>query len=92
VPVVRRPDYTIYLERAYGREWLHIDVTRWTASVKRQIKTDMDALMRLHGGPIYALNSPNGFAKRERFMQMIGLQWDCAHEADGKTHQIYARY
>jgi hypothetical protein len=75
VPVVRRPEYTLFLEQATRHHtFIHCTVhVRWTASVKRQLLQDWADLKRLHGGPIYALHTP-GDRKHHHFINIFGFR------------------
>lgn len=92
VPVCIRADYTIFLEHAFSRTWIHCDVRRWSASVRKAMLADFDALLTLHGGPIYALNDPPGCAKHQKFMVLMGLSWCQTFKESGVTHHVFVRY
>lgn len=76
VPVVRRPGYTLYLEQAApAHTFIHCDVHgRWSPRAKRELIADWSTLLRLHGGPIYALHEP-GDRKHSKFLAMFGFRW-----------------
>jgi hypothetical protein len=94
VPVVRRPDYTISLEQDSGRTFLHCEVRRWTAPVARAFRADVDAVMGLHGGPIYAASlNPHGgdHAKWRRFVTRHGFRFHASVTFGAVRHSIYVR-
>ena len=74
VPVVRRPEFTIYLEQATrDHTFIHCTVRRpWTRDVKARLAADFAALVSLHGGPIHALHDPQD-AKHAKFLAMFGF-------------------
>lgn len=75
VPVVRRSEYTLFLEQATRHHtFIHCLVhVPWTATVKRQLLADWQALKALHGGPIHALHEP-GDRKHHHFLTMFGFR------------------
>lgn len=56
VPVIQAPEYRVGLEHCDDLTLVHctIDVP-WTSSVRRRALRDFGTLLRLHGGPLYAL-------------------------------------
>src|SRR3546814_14187477 len=60
VPVIRRSEYTVYLEQATRHHtFIHCVIhVRWTPKVFRALTADFAVLRGLHGGPIYALHPP----------------------------------
>ncbi|MET3712621.1 hypothetical protein ABIC65_003339 [Sphingomonas trueperi] len=80
VPVVCRPEYTLYLEQATRlHTFLHCDVhAPWTPRLKRQLATDFENLKSLHGGPLYALHEP-GDTKHSKFLAMFGFRWAASY-------------
>lgn len=74
VPVVQRTDYTIYLQELEGATWAHCDVQQWSASVRRSLVSDANALYAMHGGPMYAMNEPAGCEKHRKFLRLMGFE------------------
>ena len=76
VPVVQRPQYTLYLERATDQHsFVHCTITGlWTKEAKRQLLTDWSVLKELHAQPIYCLHDPEDH-KHEKFISMFGLRF-----------------
>ena len=95
VPVVRRSDYTISLEMDGGATFVHSEVQRWSVAVARAWRRDMDAVLELHGGPIYAMTrAPHGgdWNKWRKFVALVGFRFHAAVTvADGTRHSIYVR-
>src|SRR3546814_9314640 len=54
VPVIRRSEYTVYLEQATRHHtFIHCVIhVRWTPKVFRALTADFAVLRGLHGGPI----------------------------------------
>lgn len=74
VPVVRRLEYTISLEQpnpdcTFAHCSIHVP---WTGRVRRQIADDWRNVVRLHGGPLYALIPPHD-VKLQRFARLFGF-------------------
>ena len=91
VPVVKRADYTIYLQELDGMVWAHCDVFRWTSSVSRALRMDADALYRMQGGPWFALHDPPGDKKHEHFLKHVGFKLLGSVESGGVKRQIFKR-
>lgn len=81
------PDFTLYVERAFGHAWAHCDVRRWAPSVKRALVSALDRI-----GPLLALIDPPDNDKLRRFVEVLGFrrltQIDCL---DGNDRQVYVR-
>ena len=73
--VCQRRDYCIRFEEVEGMTFVHAEVTRWNRQVMREFKLDLNDLLFLRGGPLYAMNGPQGKEKREKFMRMMGFQF-----------------
>ena len=77
IPVVQCPEYTIYLEPFYDRVWVHTDVFKWTASVKRKFIQELNSIP----GPLYAMSVTKDGAKRNKFIESLGnWKWYCDNE------------
>ena len=84
VPVVRRADYTIRLELIDDAMFGHLDVRRWSLRVLRELRRDVDTLLDLHGGPIFATaDRPHGgdFAKLAKLERAMGFEFLTATSA-----------
>lgn len=55
VPVVIRGDYVMYLEFFDNYLWFHIDIFKWSASVKKSCSRDLSKLKELTSVPLMAL-------------------------------------
>lgn len=74
VPVIRKRDYTVFIEQL-DVTFIHCDVKRWSPSVCKALRKDSNALFELHGGPWFALNEPLGCKKHARFMELMGFEF-----------------
>lgn len=74
VPVIQKPEFTIYIEQQQV-PFLHCDVKRWSPSVRKALRSDVDTLFSLHGGPWFAVNEPKGCKKHQKFMQCMGFTY-----------------
>src|SRR3546814_15682803 len=74
VPVIRRSEYTVYLEQATRHHtFIHCVIhVRWTPKVFRALTADFAVLRGLHGGPIYALHPPED-RKHHKFLLRMGF-------------------
>lgn len=91
VPVCIRDEYTIFLERCFGRTWVHCDVRKWSPRIHREMRRDFAILRGLQGAPIYALNDPPGCAKHQKFMRSMGMRWDATYECEDVTHYVFIK-
>ena len=89
--VCQRRDYRIKYEEVDGLTFVHADVTRWNRQVCREFRLDLNDLMFLRGGPLYAMNSPEGKEKREKFMRMMGFQFLQAIPSPNGERDIFIR-
>lgn len=87
-PVIVTDDYVIWAEPFCDRIWIHVDVFRWSASVKRKYQIDFKRLT----GPLYAANTAENKALLAKFMLMTG--WHFYEKRDfgnGITYDVYRR-
>jgi hypothetical protein len=78
VPVIVKPDYTVFLERTSGLTFVHCDVhSRWTSRVKDELVRDWQTFRALHEAPILALHTP-GDTKHHKFLSMFGFEFATA--------------
>lgn len=90
VPVVRRPEYTLYLEQATRDEtFIHCDVYTWSSRVCRQLMADWNALLALHGGPIRALHTP-GDRKHLKFITLFGFKHVVSYQTQDGQREIFS--
>lgn len=90
VPVVARPEYTMYLEHWEGIHWFHTDVHKWTPNVVRDYVYQLDLLQWLVNDHLYAVvdNDP----KLAKFGGKIGFEYLETRQAkDGHEVDIYFR-
>lgn len=89
VPVIRMEEATVYLEQYREYTFGHCDVHKWTPGVAKKLKTAWKDIMRLHGGPIFALHDP-GDDKHRKWCELFGFKFsqevDCT---DGITRHVY---
>jgi hypothetical protein len=91
VPVVNRPEYIIYLEYFNKMYWLHTDVFKWSAKIKKEYLKELDTLQRLLNTTLYGLveewNTKLGkFGETIKFTYLRDLQG-----TDGNLYKIYTR-
>lgn len=92
---MRRADYEISLEQDSGQTFVHSDVWRWSIAVARAWRRDMDTVLELHGGPLYAMTQAphrGDHDKWRRFVVAMGFRFHAAVTvANGSRHSIYVR-
>lgn len=71
VPVVNRPDYTMYLEFFENMLWFHTDVHNWNKEIKKNYLEDLDLLQYLVNIPIVALVAKDNI-KLAKFGKVTG--------------------
>lgn len=76
VPICIRKDYTVYLEFFDNLLWLHVDIRRWSARVKKDCQKDFASIQDLIGKPIVALVREDDI-KLARFAQSFGWLEKC---------------
>ena len=92
VPVVRRPDFTLFLEQATRHHtFIHCSVYRWSPAVKKQLLADWQVLKGLVGAPIYALHTP-GDIKHHKFLRLFGFHLVTSYpdDAAGAVREIFS--
>lgn len=91
VPVVLKPEYTMYLEDFNRMLWFHTDVYSWNKSIKSKFIKDLDVLQSLVTIPLAALVD-NDNKKLNKFSRVIGfVPVEVTNGADGKTYNILSR-
>ena len=91
VPIVRRPEYTIYLQEIEGTTWIHCDVTKWSANIARDLRRWADKLSEWQDGPIFALQDPQECQKHLKFLRLMGFM-ECGQIASKRgTERIFKR-
>jgi hypothetical protein len=75
VPVIERPDWTIFMEKRGGHTFLHCEVHKpWTAQRARQLAKDTEQLLEANGGPAFVLCDP-GNTKLKKFLTQFRFQY-----------------
>lgn len=88
-PVVNRQDYIIYLELFANLYWLHTDVFKWSAEIKKHYVRDLNQLQFLLNCPIYGLVDNEKLGK---FGEKIGFKYLADMlGTDKNMYKIYQR-
>ena len=88
-PVVNREEYIMYLELFNNLYFLHTDVFRWSAEIKKKYLIDLNQIQSLLNAPLYGLVDNDKLGK---FGETIGFKFvNYAVGADGHTYKIYYR-
>lgn len=88
-PVVNRPEYVMYLELFENLYWLHTDVLKWSAEIKKRYIVDLNKLQELIDAPLYGLVDTDKLGK---FGETIGFKFiKPLLGNDGNTYKIYKR-
>ena len=91
VPVVMKPEYTMYLEDFNRMLWFHTDVYKWTKEVKDRFINDLNVLQSLVTLPIAALVQDSD-TKLSKFSRIIGfVPVDKINGTDNQTYTILSR-
>ncbi len=91
VPVVNRPEYTMYLENFAEMLWFHTDVRKWSSKIKTKYLEDLNLLQYLVGFPIVALVEEDD-KKLAKFGEVTG--WEKMEQMNlnnGKVGYVYTR-
>lgn len=91
VPVVNRPEYTMYLENFAEMLWFHTDVRKWSSKIKTKYLEDLNLLQYLVGFPIVALVQEDD-KKLAKFGEVTG--WEKMEQMNlnnGKVGYVYTR-
>ena len=90
VPVVNKPDYTIWLENYRNiATFIHADVYKYNKSVRQEFGEDLDKLLRLHNFPLYVLTDKDN-TKLKKFMSIYGFVLDHTPLCDdGVEREVY---
>jgi hypothetical protein len=91
VTVCRRPDYTIQYEQVGDCTLVHVNVSRWTPSIKAEYARDVDALQELLDGPVFALCEVRN-TKLRKMCVMFGFEpWLDVVTAEGEPAVVLKR-
>jgi hypothetical protein len=91
VPVVLKPEYTMYLEDFNRMLWFHTDVYNWNKTIKSKFIKDLNVLQSLVTIPLAALVDDNN-KKLIKFSRVVGfVPVDILHGTDNKTYNILSR-
>ena len=91
VPVVKCPEYTMYLEQYQKYNWFHTDVNKWTADIKKQYLDNLNKLQSELSPFIAALIREDN-TKLEKFAKSIGFEYETTIKGlDNMNHHIYSR-
>lgn len=91
VPACRRPEYTILLQEIEDTTWAHCEVSKWSASIAKRMRADVDTLFEMQGAPVYAINEPYGDRKHQKFLELMGFHFHKDISPPGGTIPIYRR-
>lgn len=91
VIVCKRKDYVIRFENVSDLTFVHIEVNKWSSTVRRYLSKDWNALFSLHGGPIYALNEPHNDLKHQKFMRLFGFEFSQSIFTQDGERFVFAR-
>lgn len=91
VPVVNRPEYTMYLENFAEMLWFHTDVRKWSSKIKTKYLEDLNLLQYLVGFPIVALVEEDN-KKLAKFGEVTGWKkMEQMNLNNGKVGYVYTR-
>ena len=89
IPVITTDYYIIYTEDVNGLLFVHMDVLKWTKSIKKEFSKDWNDWARKQKQPIYAMPFIDD-EKMSKFVSMIGFKLIENHNClDGITRKLY---
>ena len=71
-PVIEREFYTVYVEWV-DVAFMHCDVQKWTAGIRKQLKSDWDLFFEKQKMNCFAVNEPRGCLKHQKFLRQMGF-------------------
>ena len=91
IPVVNREYYVVYIEYFNEMHWIHTDVFKWSAEIKKQYIKDLNQLQSLIDCKMYgAVEQDN--TKLSKFGESIGFNYlQDLQGNDGNVYKIYTR-
>lgn len=89
IPVVNRKYYVIYLEYFNDTHWLHTDVFKWSAEIKKDYLKDLNTLQALVDRKLYALVEDFN-SKLSKFAVSIGFNY--LKDLKGNDNNVYKIY
>lgn len=90
-PVVVKNDYVVYFEDDCGFTFIHCDCMRWSKSVRKELKVDLDCLFKSYNKDVYAIHEIDD-AKHEKFVGIFGFDYLKDFVGmDGKARQMFVR-
>jgi hypothetical protein len=91
VPIIERPEYTMYLETYEKYNWFHTDVKKWTAEIKKQYLEDLNSLQQELSPFIVSLIREDN-TKLVKFAKSINFKYETTIKGlDNMNHHIYSR-
>jgi hypothetical protein len=89
IPIVQTNEFILYLEYFNKMYWLHTDVFKWSAEVKKNYVRELNKLQSLLNAPLYGLVDNDKLGK---FGETIGFVYvkDLIGN-DGNVYKIYTR-
>jgi hypothetical protein len=89
IPVITTNDYIIYTEDVNGLLFVHMDVLKWTKSIKKEFSKDWNDWARKQNQDIYAMPFIDD-EKMSKWTSMIGFKVIENHKClDGITRKLY---
>lgn len=91
IPILERPEYTMYLETYEKYDWFHTDVMKWTAEIKKKYIEDLNKLQEELSPFIVALIREDN-TKLVKFAKSINFKYETTIKGlDNMNHHIYSR-
>ena len=90
IPVVNKPEYTMYLECWEDEFWFHTDVHKWSPDIYRSYIYHLDLMQHLLDKDLYAVVVDD--PKLAKFGEIIGFTFlEHRNTVDDNTADIYIR-
>jgi Holliday junction resolvasome RuvABC DNA-binding subunit len=88
VPICVRKEYIIYVHKQEGYIFIHNDVFKWSASVKKKLIEDWEKVVSLFDCSLLVYCQEDNY-KLYKFSQMFGFKDMC--DVDGGTILIHKK-
>jgi len=88
-PVIVKPEYIVYIERVRDLKFIHMDVFKWSKTVKKEFAKDWNDWAKKQQEPLYAMPFIDD-EKMRKWAVITGFKILEQHKClDGITRKLY---
>ena len=88
-PVIVKPEYIVYIERVRDLKFIHMDVFKWSKTVKKEFAKEWNEWARKQQEPLYAMPFIDD-EKMRKWAVITGFKILEHHKClDGITRKLY---